>query len=292
MKVAIIIVNWNTGPLLANCLRSLEQLPEAERALIDHVWVIDNASADDSMARAEAAVKHRLLPMTFIVNKENRGFAGANNQALEKITPDKPVHALLLNPDTEVRPGALAAMLDVFGRHSEVGIVGPRLVNPDGSHQGSVRPFPQFPDFLLYMLKLGRFIQSLQEGAFDYSRPGYADQVMGAAFLIHYQVLRDIGVLDDGFFTLFEEVDYALRAKEKGWRTYYTPAATIMHVRAASFKQLVGWKKSLPWLKSSLHYAQKHLPAWQVAILYAMVPVTLALMLPASLKHMVIKYVR
>jgi len=65
-----------------------------------------------------------------------------------------------------------------------------------------------------------------------------------------------------------------------------------MHVRAASFKQLVGWKKSLPWLKSSLHYAQKHLPAWQVAILYAMVPVTLALMLPASLKHMVIKYVR
>ena len=290
MKVAIIIVNWNTGDLLARCLTSLQRLPDSERALIAKVWVIDNASSDASLPQARAAAGGD-LDVVFITNKDNRGFAGANNQALrEIIAAGVSTHALLLNPDTEVRAGALPALLAVFDEHPEVGIVGPRLTNPDGSLQGSVRPFPTFRDFVLYMLKLGRFIQSLQEGAYDYSRPGYADQVMGAAFLIRDQVLRDIGPLDDGFFILFEEVDYALQAKKKGWKTYFTPAGTIMHVRAASFKQLVGWRKSWPWLKSSLYYARKHLPVWQVAALHALIPITFLLMLPASLKHVVTKY--
>jgi GT2 family glycosyltransferase len=293
MKIAIVIVNWNTGVLLANCVESLQKLPPAERALISSVWVIDNASADTSMAQAQAqAAKDQTLPITFITNKDNVGFARANNQAIKTIMAGEPVHVLLLNPDTEVHAGALLAMIKALDQHKEVGIVGPRLLNPDGSLQGSVRPFPRFLDFVLYMFKLGRVVQSRQERAHDYSVPGYADQVMGAVFLIRWEVLQKIGSLDDGFVILFEEVDFALRARQRGWRTYYTPAGTVMHVKAASFNQLVGLKRSLPWLKSSLRYARKHLAAWQVAILYVLVPISLILVLPASLKHAMLKYVR
>lgn len=292
MKLAISIINWNTGQLLANCLRSLLALPDAERSRIDSVWIIDNASRDQSVeqARAVMAASSESLPIHLIVNKNNVGFAAGNNQALQKIGGGRQV--LLLNPDTEVEPGALSALLAVLESDSTVGIVGPRLVNSDGSLQGSVRPFPKFGDFILYMLKLGRIIQSRQEGQFDYSHAGYVDQVMGAAFLIRDTVVRDVGLLDVGFFTLFEEVDYAKRARDAGWRCFYTPASTIRHVRAASFNQLVGFRRSLPWLQSSLHYARKHLTPWQVAVLYILVPLSLALVLPASVKHIIVKYAR
>lgn len=290
MSVAIIIVNWNTGELLANCVRSLLALPQNERALINSVWIVDNASHDDSVLKARAAAgENRALPITFIENTVNAGFPRANNQVIEKVR-GKNGHILLLNPDTEIRPGALTNMLAVFAERSDVGIVGPKLVNPDGSLQGSVRPFPELADFVLYMLKLGRVIQSHQEGQHNYGKAGYVDQVMGAAFLIKNDVIRDIGLLDDDFFILFEEVDYAKRAKSAGWRSFYTPAATIMHVKAASFNQVVGFRRSWPWLKSSLRYAGKHLPAWQVVILYALVPVSLLLVLPASFKHLLLKY--
>lgn len=287
MKVAIIIVNWNTGPLLARCLSSLQRLPEEERALLHQVWIVDNNSSDTSLEQAQAAVGN--LPVSFMKNARNLGFARANNLALKQIPGH--VHVLLLNPDTEVRAGALRVMLSVLDERPQVGIVGPKLVNPDNSLQGSVRPFPRFLDFVFYMLKLGRIIQARQEQAHDYSRAGYADQVMGAAFLIRAVVLRDIGRLDEGFFTLFEEVDFAWRARQAGWRTYYTPAAVVMHVRAASFNQLVGWRKSLPWLLSCLHYASKHLAKWQTGVLYALVPVSLVLVVPATLKHLAYKYV-
>lgn len=294
MKLAIVIVNWNTGELLAHCVQSLLALPPEEKSLIESVWVIDNASADTSIEQVRAVVDASTagLSIRFIINSENRGFAAANNQALREILLQKNVHALLLNPDTAVRSGALSAMLRALEVDEKVGIVGPRLLNPDGSVQGSVRPFPKFYDFILYMLKLGRLIQSRQENAYDYSKAGYADQVMGAAFLIRNTVLQTVGLLDEGFVILFEEVDYAKRAKDAGWNSFYTPTGTIMHVRAASFNQLVGFKRSLPWLKSSLQYARKHLSAWQVALLYLLVPLSLVLVMPASLKHLVLKYAR
>lgn len=288
MNVAIIIVNWNTGPLLARCLNSLQGLPVEERALVHQVWVVDNNSSDTSLEQAQAAVGN--LPVNFIRNARNLGFARANNLALKKIPAH--VHVLLLNPDTEVNAGALRVMLSVLDEMPQVGIVGPKLVNPDNSLQGSVRPFPKFLDFVFYMLKLGRVVQSRQEQAHDYSQAGYVDQVMGAAFLIRAAVLSGIGRLDEGFFTLFEEVDFALRARQAGWRAYYTPAAVVMHVRAASFNQLVGWRKSMPWLLSCLHYASKHLVGWQTVVLYALVPLSLVLVVPATLKHLAYKYVR
>lgn len=271
-NVNIIIVNWNTGALLKKCLASLRALPE--KSMIGQIAVVDNAS-------------HKVPPEATIKLHKNLGFAAANNIAWKEFTDNN--HVLLLNPDTEVRPGAIAALVRVLEEKSNVGIVGPKLLNPDGSLQGSVRPFPKFLDFVFYMLKLGRVVQSHQERAHDYSKAGYVDQVMGAAFLIRNKTWQEVGLLDEKYFTLFEEVDYCKRALAKGWRTYFTSAGEVMHVRAASFNQLVGFRKTLPWMKSSLYYARKHigLAAW--IVLLALTPVTLLLTLPAALKHLWLK---
>lgn len=282
----IIIVNWNTGELLKRCLASLHALPEAERQWVNEVVVVDNASipaptpgesASPTLAGERARIKYIQL-------EKNVGFAAANNTAWRQFSDNN--HVLLLNPDTEVKPGALAAMIQVLEEKPDVGVVGPKLVNPNGSLQGSVRPFPQFLDFIFYMLKLGRIVQARQEAAYDYSKAGYADQVMGAAFLIRSRLREEVGLLDEGYFTLFEEVDYCKRALAKGWRTYFTPAGEVMHVRAASFRQLVGFRKTLPWMASSLHYARKHLGVLPWLLLWFLVPISLLLTIPASLKHL------
>lgn len=282
--INIIVVNWNTGPLLARCLASLQALPEREKELIEKIVVVDNASKDP-FPPPEAADSPlvRGRKVRFIKLKENIGFAAANNIAWREFSDDS--HVLLLNPDTEVKPGALSAMFQVLEEKTDVGIVGPKLLNPDGSLQGSVRPFPTVADFILYMFKLGRVVQNRQEKQYDYSKAGYVDQVMGAAFLIRNKTWQEIGLLDKRFFTLFEEVDYCKRALERGWKTYFTPAGEVMHVRAASFNQLVGFRKSWPWMASCLRYARKHygLGLWLFMILLS--PITLLLTLPAMLKH-------
>lgn len=285
-KIGIVIVNWNTGGLLAACMRSLGALPSDERALIEKVVVVDNASGDESLELARRTSE--MGPMLECVALDaNVGFARASNIGARRLSGT--CHILLLNPDTEVRAGSLRELVAVLERESRVGIVGPKLVNPDGSVQPSVRPFPRRRDFLLYMLKLGRVVQARQEAAYDYSRAGAVDQVMGAAFLIRREVWEKLHGLDEAFFTLFEEVDFCRRAAMAGWQTYFTPAATIMHIRAASFNQLVGIARTWPWMMSSLHYARKHFGSLVWVGLLLLVPLTLLLSVPASLKHLWLK---
>lgn len=277
-KVFIVIVNWNTGDLLRRCLQSLQNLPERE--LISQILVVDNASSDGSVKHSP---KYKLIQLS-----QNLGFARANNLGIAQHW-NKQDHILLLNPDTQVLPGALPALTAVLDQHQGVGIVGPKLLNADGSFQGSVRPFPTFLDFILYMFKLGRVVQSQQETAHDYSKAGPVDQVMGAAFLIRNHAWQAVGPLDEKFFTLFEEVDFCLRAKRQNWQTYFTPQAAIKHVRAASFDQLIGWQRSWPWLASLLHYARKHFGMLFWSILILLTPIYVILSIPATLKHVILK---
>lgn len=290
-KIGIIIVNWNTGKLLAACLDSLRRLPEFERGLIEKVVVVDNASVDESFELVRRSSQPAPTPggwVRFIKLEQNVGFARGSNIGAQRLSANS--HVLLLNPDTEVREGTLREMVAVFDREPKVGIVGPKLLNIDGSLQPSVRPFPRVSDFIIYMLKLGRVVQSQQEAVYDYSKAGYVDQVMGAAFLIRRETWNEVGALDEGFFTLFEEVDYCKRVFKKGWKTYFTPAAQVMHVRAASFNQLIGLSRTWPWMMSSLHYARKHFGVVVWLGLLLLTPLTLLLSIPASLKHIWLKH--
>lgn len=292
-RLAIIIVNWNSGSLLAKCLRSLAHLPQAERELVSQVVVVDNASADRSVIQARVAAGE--LPVTWLILPENIGFAAANNRGIEALPEDSKDrdHLLLLNPDTEVHAGVLLACLDIFARHEEVGVVGPKLLNIDGSSQPSVRAFPTTAIFVTWFLKLTRFVTRFRfwrryiQSDFDYGREQSADQVMGAAFCIRNEVYKRLGGLDEQFWIWFEEVDYCQRALAAGWKVMYTPRGSVTHVGGTSFDQLIGLKRVVPFVASSLRYARKYLSPASVVLLYLLSPVALLLALPASVFHLI-----
>ena len=297
-KVVIIIVNWNTGELLMNCVKSLQGLSEEERGLIDEVIVVDNASTDRSIVKAQYIVGKSINKprVRFIMNERNVGFARANNLAIDRVLK-KPgdFHVLLLNPDTEIRAGALHGMLQVLQGDKKIGVVGPRLINSDGSVQPSVRSFPSFGEFVYLLLKLNRVAsksrrwQKYMRRDFDYAKQGSVDQIMGAAFLIRGVLTRSVGLLDERFWVWFEEVDYCKRVKQAGWDIVYTPEAEVMHYGGVSFNQLVSWKKTRPWLKSMMHYANKYFTAYERIVLWLLLPIAFILIIPSSVLHLVIK---
>lgn len=281
-KLTVIIVNWNTGKLLKECLLSLAALPEKD--CMAEVIIVDNNSRDTSVTQAREVQVG--VPTTFIHLPQNTGFAAANNMAIRQ-RRDPTSHVLLLNPDTVVKPGALMAGLEELDRHATTGVVGVRLINPDGSTQASVRSLPTLPVFLFIFLKLHRLRQQLMEPAFDYEKRSEVGQVMGAAFFIHRMLLEKIGLLDEKFWIWFEEVDFCRRAHEAGYRVIYTPTGSVMHYRGSSFHQLVGLRKSLPLLRSALWYVHKHMGflAWLLCLV--LWPVAVVLSIPASVMHAV-----
>ena len=294
-KLVIIIVNWNTGELLKNCVQSLQELSEEERDLIDEVIIVDNASTDRSIVKAQhVAGKSVNKPrVRFIRQEKNLGFAKANNIAIDRVlSKSGDFHILLLNPDTEVRAGALTGMLEVLNDDKLIGVVGPRLVNRDGTTQPSVRAFPSFGEFVFLFLKLHRIAaksgrwQKYMRTDFNYIRQGSVDQVMGAAFLIRGELIQSVGLLDEKFWVWFEEVDYCKRAKLAGWKIAYTPEAEVMHYGGVSFNQLVSWRKALSWFKSMMHYAGKYFNIYERVMLWLLLPLALMLTFPSSVMHL------
>lgn len=289
-QVSIVIVNWNTGKLLAACLESLAKLPKEDR--IHHVVVVDNASSDTSLSQAKHIAD--TAGYTLLPQQENLGFAKANNIGISYIHQHggQHDHILLLNPDTEVPAHAIEHMLSVLEKDSRIGIVGPKLLDASGNTQASVRTFPTLAVFIMLFLKMQRLIpnssvwNTYMMTDFDYSQEAAVDQVMGAAFLIRNTVLEKIGTLDESFWIWFEEVDYCKRTKDAAWRIVYTPSATIKHYGGVSFGHLVGPSRTIPLLNSSLVYAKKHLGFIAMCILIVLYPIGVLASLPAAFAHM------
>ncbi len=293
-KICIIIVNWNTGKLLAQCLYSIASLPASEKALINNVIVIDNDSSDQSIELAKQASG---LAVEFIELKKNDGFAKANNRgikiALKEAGDDQ--HFFLLNPDTELWAGSLTTLLKTLEADSRIGIVGPKLLNSDGTAQSSVRANPTLGSLAFVFLKLHRVFpnapiwQRYMKSSFDYNQQSDVDQIMGAAFLIKKETVEDVGLLDERFWIWFEEVDYCRRARSKNWRVVYAPRAQVMHHGGVSFNQLVGYRRSTPFFSSAIKYARKHLGLPSALLLTCLLPLSFVLVLPASAYHVISK---
>lgn len=285
-KIAVIIVNWNTGALLADCVQSLLSLPEKD--VIHSIHVVDNASTDNSIKLLRDRLGVPSAPPVHITqSKINLGFAKANNQAITAMR-GQDVHLLLLNPDTRVLPGALTAMAAVLSENLASGVVGPRLRNPDGSLQRSIRRFPSLAILIFFFLKLGRILPSFAWGRkylaqdIDYDRSQLVDQVMGAAFLIRNTVWQQIGPLDEKFWVWFEEVDYCQRVKNAGWAVVYAPSGEVIHYGGVSFNQLVGIRRTWLFTRSALRYSRKHLGWLPTALLMALLPLMFILAILTS----------
>lgn len=238
VDLGIVILNFNTRDLLRDCLRSLQATQGVE---ID-VMVVDNASRDDSVAMLRAE-----FPKTRVIASEtNGGYAYGNNLALREFLarPNPPRALMLLNTDTVVPPDALKLLMDFLDAHPDAGVVGPKLTLADGSLDLACRRSFPTPEISFYrMLGLSKlFPKSKRFGRYnltylDENETAQVDSVVGAAMLMRTQALQQAGLLDETFFMYGEDLDLALRIKQKGWNAYYYPRAEIKHYKRASSSQ-------------------------------------------------------
>ena len=253
MRLSVVIVSWNTVSLLRRCLETLK----AEVEDIDcEVFVVDNASCDCSASMV--AAEHPWVKL--IANDTNYGFARGNNQAIRQAKGD---YVLLLNPDTEVLPGAIHTLMEFLDATPSAGVVAPQLLNFDLSTQRSCRQFPTFAGMFYELIGLSRlFPQSSvfrQYKMLDWEHDDVreVDQPEGACLLVRHSVIDAVGLLDEGYFMLFEEVDWCYRIKEHGYQIWFTPEAKIIHHYGQSIKQVKA-KMILSSHRGMYRFWQKH----------------------------------
>jgi N-acetylglucosaminyl-diphospho-decaprenol L-rhamnosyltransferase len=238
-RIAIVIVNYNTRELLRACLASI---PAGFGAGQCDIWVVDNGSSDDSlmMVRAEFPTVHA------IQSDHNGGFAYANNLALRRIldASDAPEYVMILNPDTVVTPGAFDVLVDYLRAQPTVGVVGPRLLLPDGSLDLACRRSFPTPEVSLWrMTGLSRlFPHSPRFGRYnmtfvDPDQTIAVDALVGACMLMPTAVVREVGLLDETYFMYGEDLDWCYRFKQYGWQIVYVADAIVHHVKRASSRQ-------------------------------------------------------
>jgi N-acetylglucosaminyl-diphospho-decaprenol L-rhamnosyltransferase len=252
--LAIVIVSYNTRDLLRDCLRSIG--PSGAACALD-IWVVDNASRDGSAAMVRAEFPH----IHVIDSPRNGGFAYANNLALRQVMgaegwrlaenaltpithPPTPDYVLLLNPDTIVPPGALDALVSFLEAHPAVGACGPKLLLGNGSLDIACRRSFPTPEIAFYRLTgLARlFPHSPRFGRYNmsYLDPDLqteVDAVVGACMLVRCAVVREVGLLDEAYFMYGEDLDWAYRIKQYGWKIMYVPSVTVHHYKRASSRQ-------------------------------------------------------
>jgi GT2 family glycosyltransferase len=228
--IAVAIVSWNTRDLLRTCLTGAAGESPSE------IVVVDNGSTDGSvdMVRTEfPAVRLEVLA-------DNPGYGAAANHAMAVSTS---TYLLLLNPDALVRPGALAALSRYLDQHPGAGVVGPRLLNADGTLQRSCHGFPRpwAPPLrrralVSWINRLGGVREWWLE-SWSHDRARAVPWVTGAALAIRREAFDAVGGFDERFHMYFEEVDLSYRLKKSGWETHFTPSAQVVHLGGASTEQ-------------------------------------------------------
>lgn len=248
IDLSVVIVTWNSGDLLRRCVESLRGF---YRTLSVELIVVDNASSDGS---ASFPLWNR-DSTRLVVNPENGGFARACNQGIRASTGR---YILLLNPDTEVLPGALEALVAFMDTHPEAGAAGPGLVNPDGSLQPSGGRFPSLRRLLAIHPVIGRFLPAPEDPLRrrDFSEVSEVDEVSGACMIVRRAAVHEVGLRDEVFFLYFEDVDWCLRLKRAGWRIYYLPQARVKHLWRSRTNPSPN--AQVHHLRSLLYYMRKH----------------------------------
>ncbi|PIZ48611.1 hypothetical protein COY29_03355 [Candidatus Woesebacteria bacterium CG_4_10_14_0_2_um_filter_39_14] len=234
MDLSIIIVSFNTKDLLRKCLLSLP--PKAETI------IVDNGSNDNTVEMLKE-MKASCPALKIIFNPKNLGFAKAVNQGIRQVYPERSRGAsgkniLLLNSDVVAKKDALAKLLAFVENHPQAGLVGGRLLNPDGSPQGSCFFLPTLwrvvKEFWLGEKGFSVVKKYVPEG----KGPSEVEAVTGTVFLIPKKVLAKVGLLDERFFMYFEDLDYCRRVRKAGFKVYYLPEAEFIHFHGQSGKNI------------------------------------------------------
>jgi N-acetylglucosaminyl-diphospho-decaprenol L-rhamnosyltransferase len=233
--LSIVIVSWNTRALLEACLASLHATSEERSSILNmesEIIVVDNASTDGS----PDMVRARFPAVRLIECDHNLGFAAGNNRGLSVASGR---YALLLNSDTEVRPGALACLLAFMDAYPRAGACGPRLLNSDGTLQPSCSPMltpgREFWRLMFLDAVWPRATYPMRDA--DVCQPRQVETIKGACLMLRRAALDQAGLLDEGYFMYTEEVDLCYRLAQDGWELWWTPAAEVVHYGEASTRQ-------------------------------------------------------
>jgi len=255
-KLDVVIVNWNSGAQLRECLQALEACCR-KRFRMDRVVVVDNGSRDGSAEGCHFPG----LPLQIVRNGWNAGFAAACNLGAAGSTAD---YILFLNPDTRVFPDALDLSCGFMEReeNARVGITGVQLVEADGSVARTCARFPTLTTFAVEIAGLNRISARFFPGHFlrdwDHAGTRRVDQVMGAFFLVRRRLFEALRGFDERFFVYFEEVDFSLRAAKSGWQSWYLAEARCFH-RGCGTTDQIRAERLFYSLRSRLRFAGKNM---------------------------------
>ncbi|MBL8116353.1 MAG: glycosyltransferase family 2 protein [Anaerolineae bacterium] len=264
LDLGIVIVNWNTKDLLRRCLQTvLMSIGDFQFEVV----VVDNASSDGSVEM----VRTEFPTVKVIASEVNGGFSYGNNLGLKllgyrgqgDVDADAPRYALLLNPDTEVPVESLAGMIKFMDSRPEVGVAGPKLVLEDGSLDLACRRSFPTPMVSFYRFSgLSRlFPRNRQFGRYNmtFADPDEeleVDSVVGAYMQVRREAIYDAGLLDEAFFMYGEDLDWAFRIKEAGWKVYYHPRVVVKHIKRASSRR--SKKAQFEFQRAMLIFYRKH----------------------------------
>lgn len=240
--LSVVIVSWNTRDLLARCLGSILRGTVAGSGLSGfqatvatsiEVLVVDNGSVDGS----PAMVRQDFPEARLIENHGNPGFARANNQAIRSSSGR---YVLLLNPDTEARPGALEALVSFMDEHRQAGAAGALVLNPDGTLQRSCFRSPSLARELWRLFHLDALypFNNYPMEAWDWYEPRPVDVVQGACLIARREALDRVWLLDEDYFIYSEEFDLCERLRRGGWTIHWVPGARVLHHGGQSTRQV------------------------------------------------------
>lgn len=241
LDLSIIIVNFNTKDLTRDCVESIFK---SKPRVSFEVIAVDNGSSDGSDKVLKGLWREKKIEK-FTKNDKNLGFAKANNIGVNN---SKGKHKLLLNSDTIVKKDALDKLVEFAEKTSDAGVVGARLLNPDGSKQASCYNFPTIKNAIkeYWLGKSGSFSKYLVTR----SDLVTVDAVVGATFLITQKSVKEVGLLDERYLMYFEDLDYCRRVWSSGLKVYYLPKAEIVHLHGESGKDIASpetqWKRLIP----------------------------------------------
>lgn len=230
LELEVIVVSHGAEGLLRNCLRSLQEHPARGPM---QVTVVDSGSPDATPEMVE-----REFPSVRLMRRGNIGFSAANNLALRE---SEARAVLLLNPDTEVYAGTLDAALARLWSAERIGMVGVKLVTESGAlDHACKRSFPTPLSALAHFTGIGRSdgassaLSQYRATQLGDDEPGEVDAVNGAFMLCRAEAVREVGLLDEGYWLYMEDLDWCHRFWDAGWKVFYEPAGTALHIKGAS----------------------------------------------------------
>jgi len=257
-SISIILVNYNGADVLIDCLNSLEKFIPRDNC---EIIIVDNNSQDKSVDILNDKYPHIKL----IKLPKNVGF-GAGNNAGAKVA--KGEFLFLLNTDTILESNILAHLIELMSENSDVGIIGPKLLFPDGSFQISFSPEISIKgEFAARKLhKNAENENKLHIIEQDFQDIQEVDIVVGAAFFIRADLFNLLGGFDEKFFMYFEESDLCQRVRTKGYKVLYTPHVSLIHIRGYSVNKISN-KMAVEYRRSQIYYYHKHRPMWEILLL-------------------------